>query len=979
MTEGVPTSECKDQLSRPYHEQYSGTDGPSSRWSSSSLGSPSTRRRNRSGALLDAERWFAENNQNVRGSHYKSFFDDDPPFFFNNTSSSNELSMGAREADRGCSHRLRSKIHIMNDDSHASPALSLNCNCDEFRGVIDDLTIENKKLKRRLKTYGRMQPSHLEVDRLFEIKSYGLSAQQRVDLEVMLRRFALNCTKSPERQYPDVAPQDQLQKSNKLPCPESSTASTSCSRPLDSAYASMPASGQTSTAQSANTRPYLWRSEQPVQSEHEDTRYFHDIPQEAHSIYPSSMSESAKKNLVVKRLEALFTGRGATDIELSRPAQQRENSQSAAIADRKAENSGHKSHSEGLREAGILPAGIESTSELASCLQYPGLHRLCVSNDLESREVTPGALSLSSSTAQDQRPTRPLDLDLQRAQVAAENVKYMRHLGLSSPKLGLGLAPRENDNWVYLNLLTNMAQLHTMNVTIGFIRQAISGVSAKLELSVDGRKVRWLGGTEGTHINSDFESYSGQYHESLADLTDGSNARINKRRKLARSESSTMAVLGMNSVLERNSCIAGEQSSSNLLNYKPLFFHGIQSSGDDDSISYDSDSSVSFGHHQHVASNHSVNPLVAPFEERTRSSKRKRQHGPIIFYRNADFCTDLSGDASYNVDGPPGYSLKAYDAIHHTRERLPGDRRYGSSEDTSSSLQESPPDFEESGYVDEEPPGSLVDFEPPPLCNDETPVKSCSVVGFEASGIGGVQPKDNFLVNVRVCHAMIARSSSSSMHCQSAKYRAALRRLRSNSNKGCKYSPRCVASDQLQRTLDMGSDDHKALKLSHPLHAAEDVIKHEIISANRMALPPSQLPAPSYAYFPASSSGEGDSTTSDDDGTPASANLRLGKTHSAPKLVFPVPPFVSIEKSLNSDGGVTDSESDDSMDLLAAARALDPDAIAAYEREFDGNMGSTYTEERYVASSAATVGAGSRFSRDDENSTPTDDNKGFML
>ncbi|KAI9797833.1 MAG: hypothetical protein M1835_006355 [Candelina submexicana] len=973
MTEGIPTSGCKDQFGRPYHEQYSGTDGPSSRWSSSSLGSPSTRKRKRSGALVDAERWFAENNQNVRGSHYKSFFDDDPPFFFNNTSSSKELSMAAPEADRGFSHRLHSKNHIMNDDSHASPALSLNCNCDEFRGVIDDLTIENKKLKKRLKMYGRMQPSHLEVDRLFEIKNYGLSAQQRVDLEVILRRFALNCTKSPERLYPDVAPQDQLQKSDKLPCPESSTVSTSCSRPLDSAYASMPASGQTSAAQSANTRPYLWRSEQPVQSEHEDTRYFHDIPQEPHSIYPSSMSESAKKNLVVKRLEALFTGRGVTDTEHSRPAQQRENSHSAAIADRKAENSGYKSHSEGLREASILPAGIESTSELASCLQYPGLHRLCVSNDPESREVTPGALSLSSSTVQDQRPTRPLDLDLQRAQVAAENVKYMRHLGLSSPMLGLGLTPRENDNWVYLNLLTNMAQLHTMNVTIEFIRQAISGVSAKLELSVDGRKVRWLGGTEGTHINSDFESCSGQYHESLADLTGGTNARINKRRKLARSESSTMAVLSMNSILEKNSCIAGKQSSSNLLNYKPLFFHGIQSSEDDDSMSYDSDSSVSIGHHQHVASNHSVNPQVAPFEE-TRPSKRKRQFGPIIFYRNADFCTDLSGDPSYNEDDPSGHSLKAYGATHHTRERLPGDRRYGSLEDTISSLQDSPPHFEESGYVDKELPGSLVDFEPPPLRNDETPVKPCSVVGFEASGIGGVQPKDNFLVDVRICHAIIARSSSSPIHCQSANYRAALRRIQTHSNKGSKYSPGCVASDHLQRTPEMGSDHSKALKLSHPLHAPADVIKHEIISANRTALPPSQLPAPSYAYFPASSSGEGDSMASDDDdGTAASADPRLRMTYSAPKLVFPAPPFASIEKSLPSDGGVTDSESDASMDLLAAARALDPDAIAAYEREFDGNMGSSYTEEPYVASSAATVGAGSRFSRDDENFTPTDD------
>ncbi len=34
----------------------------------------------------------------------------------------------------------------------------------------------------------------------------------------------------------------------------------------------------------------------------------------------------------------------------------------------------------------------------------------------------------------DQRPTRPLDLDIHRAQVASDNIDYIRHLGLSSPE-----------------------------------------------------------------------------------------------------------------------------------------------------------------------------------------------------------------------------------------------------------------------------------------------------------------------------------------------------------------------------------------------------------------------------------------------------------------------------------------------------------------------------------------------------------------
>ncbi len=55
--------------------------------------------------------------------------------------------------------------------------------------------------------------------------------------------------------------------------------------------------------------------------------------------------------------------------------------------------------------------------------------------------------------------------------------------------------------YVYLNLLTNMAQLHTMSVTLPFVKQAIRTFSNCLELNEDGTKVRWRTGLD--HIKPD--------------------------------------------------------------------------------------------------------------------------------------------------------------------------------------------------------------------------------------------------------------------------------------------------------------------------------------------------------------------------------------------------------------------------------------------------------------------------------------------
>jgi hypothetical protein len=61
---------------------------------------------------------------------------------------------------------------------------------EDFRSVIDDLTIQNKKLKRRLNKYERLHNTHLQSDKLFEIRVHALPPDKKRDLEEIVRNFA---------------------------------------------------------------------------------------------------------------------------------------------------------------------------------------------------------------------------------------------------------------------------------------------------------------------------------------------------------------------------------------------------------------------------------------------------------------------------------------------------------------------------------------------------------------------------------------------------------------------------------------------------------------------------------------------------------------------------------------------------------------------------------------------------------------------
>ncbi len=68
---------------------------------------------------------------------------------------------------------------------------------DDLRSVIDDLTVENKRLKLLLKSQ-RAQPgaSSHAPDRLFELRVQGLPADKKRELEQLLQSFAINVNAS---------------------------------------------------------------------------------------------------------------------------------------------------------------------------------------------------------------------------------------------------------------------------------------------------------------------------------------------------------------------------------------------------------------------------------------------------------------------------------------------------------------------------------------------------------------------------------------------------------------------------------------------------------------------------------------------------------------------------------------------------------------------------------------------------------------
>ena len=894
--------------------------------------SPSSRMN--SAGEFKAEQWFEDTNQNA--SRNVQFLDNDPPHFIHQSSA---------DADSLCAFPSEGSVRESRYGKPTAPTKSLlaqmdssRSSSDDFRNVIDDLTVKNKKLQKRLRQYEGTHCSHLEKEKLFEVRVHGLSGPRRRELEETLRSFASSLGGSSPTldkigplltQQPVAAPissvNPHMVKSGVTPAQESLaglrkplSASTSYSKPIDSGYASM--SGNTGPSQlpTHETRA-TDRSIQDSQRQQNVKSYLQDIPESLVPRNPIAMSERAKSKMVVRRLEQIFTGRGDTSSRHPHSYQQQEVSKSAAKADMQRIESmgkGPVSGTEGVREARILPNDMELHVDPVVEVTQTTLKSRQSSND--GRSSIHGDPSAEASP--DQRPTRPLDLDLNRAQIPSDNVEYIRHLGLSSPKGGPLSADEAKHDWMYLNLLISLAQLHTLNVTPDFIRRAITDVSSKFELSGDGTKVRWLRGTEGTKMSPDTDAISTISREQSSDSSAAASSTIPRRLSedlglydygtpcTAPSEHGIKSSIEVNMAAQEPTSLNLAKSGNNF-HYKPLFFHGPPSSDNDSSEMASCTSVSSEGMEDATAMYSGMNSGINSGshglgETEVKLRKYNAANGPIIFYHKARFCTDLSGD-------PSGAPMDEGTYIRYTRDPI----GYPPHDDFSDSEQEL--DYFSSGAEHTQAAVSALDLEDLRSCMSELVSSPSSALqsplSMEASGIGGVQPEDNFAVRVKVRHFKMGARPTAGGHPES---------IRS------KGKPQLAAKDILLRNII------RSAPTSNP-------IESKIIAATKIDLKPSSLPSPSFAYLPCSSSS---SQTSDDDdeysladsshpsgesggGIPTSPEPETKSAHVIPQDHDEFPD-ISVAPSESDD-------SDDVIDLLAHARVLDPDSVAAREREFD--------------------------------------------
>lgn len=788
------------------------------------------------------------------------------------------------------------------------PIHSAEDSSDEFRSVIDDLTIENKKLRKKLRKYENLHDTHLQADKLFEIRIHKLPAEKRRELEETLQKFASSL---------DAPPNSKQSGNTKRFAAKLQTASSLAN--TDSAYASM--SGQNQSLQSGQGNNGRSVPQPGMSQEQQQTiqSYLHEIPAGLFPQHQAVMSEKMRRKLVVRRMEQIFAGKGARDSGHQQPIQQQEVSKSAAHADRVDQGrEGREHEGEGAREARIVPISAhhgESKTPQTRVEQDVEESMDVVRRDLNEDD--------DGEESPDQRPTRPLDLDPHRAQVPSDNIKYMRHLGFSPPEAGATANLVDDHGWVYLNVLTNMAQLHTINVTVDFVKRSIAKYSDKLDLSPDGRKVRWKGGASLTRTSSD---------GSPDDAARGSTAAAGNHMRNARAQPGMLT----KSAIRR---------TVNKLAYIPLFFRQDLSdeSEEDESAEWTSPTRVN-----------ADEPTGIESEAHLNSPRRRRgDDGPIIFYKEARFFTDLSGD-NQEREADLG------DVRHYSTNRLrPVGLSRSISLDEDQCMEKKGP-LSKEGFIlteamDTDQSSDVVTGLSRPASSrtsssEEVPQ---SPIDFEVSGIGGVHPSDNFAINIRSRKRLATEGS--------------LPTIPESKNKH--YTSR------IQTIL---AETH--LEPSKSKQAHRRPIVDEIIKSERKNLPSSKLPNPSFYHFDGDGEDSEDSLYDSDSesnfsnvSSTAQETSHLAVPVSAPRLMNWTStdlqahsPAASLSSNASQDGIEDESmdgdDSDDgSMDMLAQAREIDPNLIRAKEREYDGGIADRLAEEIPAGSSAATAGGGSGF------------------
>lgn len=189
----------------------------------------------RSGKDNDADDWFVQSNNDGRGD-VRSFADNDAPFYIRESSSSEPGDQQRHWSGQNSLADITQPTHRRN----GLLPLGNDRNTKEFGSIIDDLTVRNKKLRRRLEKYKKQYTSHdsFNDQKLFEVRVHRLGTEEKRELEEMLYIFVSSL---PNRQ--EFTTQKSGCRCHRPNLKHYGTASSQASLHVsDSAYASMSAS-----------------------------------------------------------------------------------------------------------------------------------------------------------------------------------------------------------------------------------------------------------------------------------------------------------------------------------------------------------------------------------------------------------------------------------------------------------------------------------------------------------------------------------------------------------------------------------------------------------------------------------------------------------------------------------------------------------------------------------------------------------------
>ncbi|KAK1673957.1 frequency clock protein [Colletotrichum godetiae] len=835
----------------------------------------------------DPEKWFDQNNENPT-TMYAGAMDGkiDPPFFQKESDSSNDDAKPSAYPTH-----LRPPMDGAMIGAN-KPSVTHSSSADDYRSVIDDLTVEIKRLKDELKRYKQKGPELMKRDKLFEIKVHGLPKRKKRELESTLREFASGLESStPSAEASSSRKKSRhnahLHSGSGYASKHASSSSGSHSRPVDSAYASMSTGANSSGTHLA--RPSV--SSRTKSSEQKVENYLKDIPE---GLYPRHMvlTEKDRKKLIVRRLEQIFTGR-ISGRNLARP-QQNSSANIASYAPIMVEpTTGNTTTHHGPSN---VPIGYYEPSREAPILDMDGKKNVAKdgesSNSNGDQRDSSGnwtnAVDVSSTSPPDapppeQRPTRPLDLDPDRMQNPTANMDYIRHLGLAPPHLTAlstdGDVSPDADGWVYLNLLCSMAQLHMLNVAPDYIRSAVSEKSTKFQLSRDGRKIRWRGGTEGTKFSSDSSGNTSQ--RSRSDESDEAQPddQGKKRKHHSGKNGSYSTSYGKNP--SEQSKLEHPIPSADTFHYKPLFVHqsssAEQTSLDDVGSSYGAAEDSNNGESRWDGSGSS-------------RRKRRRLDGAIIYYSGAPFCTDLSGDpgdaspASYMTSSGQDQQLSS--SAGFIRPALPYRTESGSALVYRPLVEgrkaPSVAVTTENGS-DESDGGIEADF---PWSNVPQDAVSSKL---DACGLGGVIPDDHFVVVATTKRPKLDVKHETTMSLQSEDFSKLMSRI---------TSPLGSSASQTKSTI---SESRTESRKRSPINI-------EYTSRSVRKLNPTPLPPPGL-YFAFDSD---TSDTSDDDESDLDDDSKMA---GAVRALAPAVDRQYPDDTRMSSGEEGDSEPDNGDEL----------------------------------------------------------------